>query len=85
MDIFEHIGKSFKENPKYFSFFIILVGIFMLLSSILNWDWVFKGHAFNRQKIQGTANFWGRGFARIKFGGGGLLCIIWGIIWLIVG
>ncbi|MDR1456310.1 MAG: hypothetical protein LBJ01_11705 [Tannerella sp.] len=85
MEIFERTGNLLKENPKYFGFFIVWVGIFMLLSSIFNWDWVFKGHTFNRQKIQGTANFWGRGFARIKFGGGGLLCIVLGIIWLIAG
>jgi hypothetical protein len=83
-DIFEGIGKLLKEQPKYFGVFAILAGAFMIAAAVCNWDWVFRGHSYNTQKIEGTANMWGRGFARLKFGGGGLVCIIAGIAWLLV-
>ena len=84
-DVFDKIGKLFKENPKYFGVFVLAIGIFIIAASFLNWDWIFKGHSFNSKKIEGTANLWGRGFARLKFGLGGLACIILGIILIIIG
>jgi hypothetical protein len=84
MDIFDQIGAFLKANPTYFGVFIIAVGIFMAASSGFNWNWVFKGHSYNRNKIAGVANLRGRRYARIKFGLGGALCIIIGIIFIII-
>ncbi|GHV86631.1 hypothetical protein AGMMS50230_22390 [Spirochaetia bacterium] len=61
-----------------------MIGIFGLTASIINWDLVFKGRTYNTQKIVGTANMWGRGYARFKFGISGIVCIIFGIIWFII-
>jgi flagellar biosynthesis protein FlhB len=83
-DVFDRIGEFFTKTPKYFGVFIIVVGIFMLAASIFNWNWVFSGHSFNLKKIEGITNMFGRGFARILFGLGGLLCIVLGIIWILV-
>jgi hypothetical protein len=83
-DIFERIGKLFTEQPKYFAVFVIAAGAFMAAAAVGNWDWIFRGHSFNPEKIEGMANIWGRGFARLKLGGGGLLCIIIGIVYLAV-
>ncbi|MDR2493753.1 MAG: hypothetical protein LBD24_00875 [Spirochaetaceae bacterium] len=78
-DIFERIGKLFAEQPKYFGVFVIVAGAFMVAAALGNWDWVFRGYSYNTEKIEGTANRWGRGFARLKLGGGGFLCVIVGI------
>jgi hypothetical protein len=83
-DIFEKIGAFFQKNPKYFSVFIALVGGFMILASIFNWDWIFAGHSFNLKKIEGIANMFGRGIARIFFGISGVLLIGVGILWGII-
>jgi hypothetical protein len=83
-DIFEKIGQFITENPKFFGVFILLVGVLMLLGSIFNWDWVFKGHSYNTQKIEGVANMYGRGFARLKWGIGGVVAIILAIICIIL-
>jgi hypothetical protein len=83
-DFFERIGELFKREPKFFAVFVILAGIFMLAAAVFNWDWIFQGHGYNTKKIEGTANMWGRGFARLKFGGGGLVCVIAGIVLLLV-
>ena len=83
-DIFDRIGTLFKEQPKYFAVFVILIGAFMAAAAVFNWDWIFRGHSFNTKKIEGTANMWGRGFARLKFGAGGIVCVIAGIVCLLV-
>lgn len=82
--IFDRIGTLFKEEPKYFAAFVILVGAFMFAAAVFNWDWIFSGHSYNTKKIEGTANMYGRGFARLKLGSGGLVCIIAGIVCLAV-
>ena len=83
-DIFERIGRLFKKEPKYFAVFVIAVGAFMAAAAVFNWDWGFRGHSYNTEKIEGTANMWGRNFARLKFGCGGLVCVIAGIVCLLV-
>ncbi|MDR2051221.1 MAG: immunity 17 family protein [Deltaproteobacteria bacterium] len=83
-DVFARIGKFLGEEPEYFAVFVILVGVFMLAAAVCNWDWIFQGHSYNTKKIEGVANVWGRGFARLKFGGGGLVCVIIGIVLLLL-
>jgi hypothetical protein len=62
-----------------------MVGVFLVLASVFNWDWIFKGHSYNLKKIEGISNMFGRGFARIWFGLGSMGCIIIGIILIIIG
>jgi hypothetical protein len=83
-DIFERVGNLFKENPKYFGGFVVIFGCFMVLASVFNWNWIFRGHSYNLEKIEGISNMFGRGFARIWFGLGGIGCIIIGIIVIII-
>jgi hypothetical protein len=81
MVVFEKIEKYFKENPRYIGFFIIAMGIFMILTAIKNWEWVFGGIGMNLKKIQGIGNFFGRGIARVVAGIFGTFCVIFGIFW----
>jgi hypothetical protein len=83
-DILQKLEKFFRENPKFIGIFVILVGVFILMASIFNWNWIFSGHSWNLKKIEGISNFFGRGFARIWFGIGGIGIIILGIILVIL-
>ena len=83
-DIFDHIGKFLSENPGYFAVFVIAFGVFAIAAAVFNYDWVFRGHSFNLQKLEGISNMFGRGAARFVFAGSGVLCVITGIILLIV-
>jgi uncharacterized membrane protein YidH (DUF202 family) len=42
-EILQQLEKFFRENPKFLGIFVILVGIFILMASILNWNWIFAG------------------------------------------
>ena len=84
-DFLEKFGDKLQllisENPMYYlGLFSLFVGIFIVAASVFNWDWIFKGHSYNLQKIEGIANFFGRGFARIYFGICGIICCAVGII-----
>jgi hypothetical protein len=88
-DFLERLGdklqQSIAENPGYLlGWFALGVGIFILAASIFNWNWIFKGHSYNLQKIEGIANMFGRGVARIYFGIGGIVCIVLGIILILI-
>jgi hypothetical protein len=83
-DIAHKVEQFFRENPKFLGIFVILVGIFILMASIFNWNWIFSGHSWNLKKIEGISNFFGRGIARLFFGIGGIGIIILGIILVIL-
>ena len=88
-DFLEKFGDNLKlliaENPMYyFGWFSLAVGIFILSASIFNWNWIFKGHSYNTTKIEGIANMFGRGIARVYFGIGGIVCIVLGIILILI-
>ena len=81
----EKIRQLVAENPPlYIGWFTLGVGIFVLMASVFNWDWIFRGHSYNSQKIEGISNIFGRGVARVYFGIGGIICIILGIILIIM-
>jgi hypothetical protein len=84
-DIFDSIRQFFTENPKYFGLFIVAVGVLFLLAAIKNWNWFFEGRSLNLNKIEGISNFFGRRFARIVAGTGGISCIVAGIVWFLLG
>jgi hypothetical protein len=83
-DPFAAAAAWFKAHPRGFGLFVMLFGVFMLAGAIFNWDWIFRGHSFNLQKIEGIANFFGRGFARVWWGLGAAGCIITGILVMIL-
>ena len=88
-DFLEKFGEKLRlliaENPMYYlGWFSLCVGIFVLVASVFNWDWIFKGHSYNLQKIEGISNMFGRGVARIYFGTGGIACIVLGIILILI-
>ena len=83
-DIFEIIGVWFAAHPKGFGFFVLLFGVFALFGAVFNWDWIFRGPSFNLKKIEGIANFFGRGFARIYWAICAAGCIISGILVIIL-
>ena len=80
----ETIQKFFAEYPQYYGVFFCLIGIFMIISAIKNWEWVLGGHSWNLSKIEGISNFFGRKFARVVMGIFGAIIIIAGIIWFFV-
>ena len=84
-DFFEKIGNNFRENPKNFGWFSLGAGVFILAASVFNWNWIFKGNSYNLQKIEGIANVFGRGVARIYWGIGGIICVVLGIIIFLIG
>ena len=72
------------ENIKpYSGLIIVIIGVFLLLAAIFNWDFVFKDKAnsFNSQKIAGWVNLFGRNTTRVFVGLSALLVIILGLIW----
>ena len=83
-DPFAAAGAWFKAHPRGFGLFVLLVGVLLLAAAIFNWDWIFRGPSFNLQKIEGIANFFGRGFARIWLGFSALGCIIAGLLVIIL-
>ena len=88
-DFLEKFGDNIQaliaENPMYyFGWFTLAVGIFILAASIFNWRWIFKGQSYNLQKIEGIANIFGQGIARLYFGIGGITCIILGVILILI-
>ena len=81
----EKLQQLIAQNPPYYiGWLALVVGVFVLLASIFNWNWVFKGHSYNLEKIEGISNIFGRGVARIYFGIGGIICVILGIILVII-
>ena len=89
LDFLEKFGDKLQllisENPMYYlGLFSLFVGIFIVAASVFNWDWIFKGHSYNLQKIEGISNMFGRGVARIYFGIGGITCIVLGIIFIYI-
>jgi hypothetical protein len=83
-DIFEKIGALLSKDPHNFGWFVLGVGVFILVASIFNWNWIFEGRSVNLQKIEGIANIFGRNAARVYFGLVGIACIVAGIIVLII-
>jgi hypothetical protein len=89
-DFLEKLGDRLQEfisqRPMYFfGWFALAVGVFMLAASIFHWKWVFSGYSYNMKKIEGISNMFGRGFARVWFGIGGVACIVLGIFLVIIG
>ena len=80
----EAIKEFFAKNPHYFGIIFCAAGVLMLMASVKNWDWFFRGPSWNLEKIEGINNFWGRTVARIVAGIGGIVVIIAGIVWFLI-
>jgi uncharacterized membrane protein YidH (DUF202 family) len=77
----------FTENPHYFGFFIVFVGVLVLLAAIFDWNWLFgnvSGVTYNLKKIDGWVNWFGRRNARIISGVFAVLLILGGLFWFLL-
>jgi hypothetical protein len=83
-DFFDRIKTLMKAHPKSIGILALLFGALLLAASIFNWEWMFEGRSYNLKKIEGMSNFFGRGFARVWLGAGGIGIIILGIVLTIV-
>jgi hypothetical protein len=80
----EKVAQFFKAHPEYAGILFAGIGVLFLLAAINNWQWFFEGRSWNLGKIEGLSNFFGRGFARIAAGIGGVVLIIAGVVWFSV-
>ena len=68
---FDDIANFLKSNPAVIGAFIALIGLFLFLASVLNWNWIFgdiNPVNYSPGKIDGLVNFFGRKAARIIVG-----------------
>jgi len=84
---FDEITNYVKSRPALIGVFIALVGLFLLLGSIFNWNWIFgdvSPATYSLRKIDGLINLFGRKTARVIFGAISSVIILLGvlIIWL---
>lgn len=83
-DIFDRVGAFFRENPERIGWLALGVGVLFVAAAIFNWNWLFASSSYNTDKIEGIANMYGRGFARLWVGIGGVGLIIIGIVVLVI-
>ena len=80
----QYFEETLTENPHYFSFFIVFVGVLILLAAIFDWNWLFGNVNtldYNMGKIDGWVNMFGRKTARIISGVFSVLVIFCGLFW----
>lgn len=80
MDLIE---KYFKDNPAAYGLLAVLVGLFFVLASVFDWNWIFgdiNPVNYDLNKIDGMVNFLGRGPARVIVGAGGFVSVILGML-----
>jgi hypothetical protein len=83
----ENAKEFLTENPHFFGIFIALFGLVMLVSAIVDANWLFgdvNTLDYNLKKIDGWVNFFGRRNARIISGIGSALTILAGIAWFLI-
>jgi len=83
----DNIQQFLKDNPVIYGIFLILLGLFLLLGAVFDWNWLFGNVSrtnYNARKIDGLVNLFGRKTARVVFGALCFLMILGGvlIIWL---
>ena len=78
----DNIQQFFKDNPAAYGIFFILLGVFLLLGAIFDWNWLFGNvsQTFNTRKIDGLVNLFGRKTARVVFGALCFLIIFCGVL-----
>jgi len=84
---FDNIANYLKSHPVGIGIFISLVGLFLLLASVFDWNWIFGDVSsvnYSMRKIDGLVNLFGRKASRIIFGIIAFLIFLSGImvIWL---
>lgn len=81
----EKVKAYFEENPAYFGFVMIVLGIVMLISAIKGAKWLFEkdvsGSTYSLDKIDGWINMFGKKTARVIVGISSVVLIISGIFW----
>lgn len=78
------IREFLQNNPIWTNLFFVAIGLFLLIASIRDWNWIFGeviGSSYNLNKVDGWVNLFGRKTARIMLGTFGVLIIIGAIAW----
>lgn len=83
-DFFESIRERLRQNPANLGWIAIAAGALFLAAAIFNWEWFFRGHSYNTEKIEGISNMYGRGCAQLFAGIGGVVLIVIGIVVLVM-
>ena len=83
----ENIQQFLSDNPVIYGIFLLLLGLFLLLGAIFDWNWIFGNVSpvnYNFGKIDGLVNFFGQKTARIIFGTFSVLMMLGGVLvtWL---
>ena len=87
MDKFmDDIANFLKNSPVAIGLVVVLIGLFLFLGSVFNWNWIFGDISsvnYNPGKIDGLVNIFGRTTARVILGALSLFIFITGavILW----
>ena len=81
------LQKFFADHPAAIGLLVALVGLFLFLGSVFDWNWIFgdvNRYNYNPGKIDGLVNLFGRKTARMIFGAFSVFVFFAGIvvIWL---
>jgi len=83
----ETVQQFLSDNPAVYGIFLFLLGLFLLLGAIFDWNWIFGNISrtnYDFGKIDGMVNFFGRKTARVISGVFFALMMLGGVlvIWL---
>ena len=81
----EKIQQYLSDNPAAYGTFLILLGLFLLLGAVFDWNWIFGDVSpvnYSFRKIDGIINFFGRKTARVLFGIVSVAIMLGGILWI---
>ena len=83
----ESVQQFLSDNPVIYGIFLFLLGLFLLLGAVFDWNWIFGNVSrinYDFGKIDGLVNFFGRKTARFIFGAVCVFIMLSGVlvIWL---
>ena len=83
----ENVQQYLSDNPVIYGIFLFLLGLFLLLGAVFDWNWIFGNVSrinYDFGKIDGLVNFFGRKAARFIFGAVCVFIMLSGVlvIWL---
>ena len=83
----ENIQQFLSDNPVVYGVFLFLLGLFLLLGAISDWNWIYGNISqvnYDLGKIDGMVNIFGRKTARVVCGVFSVLMMFGGVllIWL---
>ena len=79
----ENIQQFLSDNPVIYGIFLFLLGLFLLLGAIFDWNWIYGNVSpvnYDWGKIDGIVNCFGRKTARIILGTFSVLVMLGGVL-----